>query len=906
MRKIYTILLVMVSSGLALAQNSLSGTVVGGTEQEPLINATVKVTGTDLVGLTNTMGQFTINNVPSGSQTARISYFGYTEKAVTVNVNGSTSMGIVALESSPVGLQEVVVSGVIDLVRDRQTPIAVSTVRASEIRQKLGNQEFPEILRFTPSVYATKTSGGYGDGRINVRGFDQRNTAVIINGQPVNDMENGWVYWSNWSGLQDMANGIEVQRGLGASNLAVPSVGGTINIVTKSTLARQGGYVLAGLGNDGFLKTTVAYNTGVNDNGWSASFLLGRWQGDGYINGTQGAGWNYSVGLGYMFSEWNSVNFQLIGAGQWHHQRDARISIRDYRNFGEADKDGINRKLNLDWGMLDGEEYSYRRNFYNKPIASLNWDWNITSDVRLFTTLYGSWGRGGGTGPRGQNFGIYPFNKDLTQAMADGDLPYRNTDGTIDVDAVVANNRSGTPYNGPIDEFDGLIIGSNGYNQDGVNNNASIRRSSVNSHNWYGAISNLEFDVNDFTFGVGVDLRSYRGLHYRVLNDLLGLDGYYSTGNDFSEGQIVTSTSAADPFRNISESAKIDYYNIGEVNWGGVNGLAEYNTDRFNAVLQGGVSMQSYRRIDYFDQYPHASDLHTINGGYVKGGANFNLNDHHNVFANAGYIARPPFFDAVFPNFANGINDDVEAEKITSFELGYGYRSSYLDLNANGYYTTWTNRFISQSVQLPGGNEGTAVFSGIENVHTGVELEAVIKPMEGLRVRAMGSLGNWTYAGETTANVFDNNQNQIGTKTLYIDGVRVGDAAQTTLSLGVDYTITSGLSVDAAYHYFDQLYADFSVLDSEFDNADNNGALQLPSYGLLDLGVTYTIGLGGKQKLLARFNVNNLLNELYIAESETNIHGVENGYDTWNGISTQNSVWFGFGTTWNFSVKYSF
>ena len=34
--------------------------------------------------------------------------------------------------------------------------------------------------------------------------FNQRNVAIMINGIPVNDMENGWVYWSNWDGVADV------------------------------------------------------------------------------------------------------------------------------------------------------------------------------------------------------------------------------------------------------------------------------------------------------------------------------------------------------------------------------------------------------------------------------------------------------------------------------------------------------------------------------------------------------------------------------------------------------------------------------------------------------------------------------------------------------------------------------
>ena len=62
------------------------------------------------------------------------------------------------------------------------------------------------------------SGGGYGDGRINLRGFNSENVAVLINGIPVNDMENGRVYWSNWAGLGDVTSSMQVQRGLGASN----------------------------------------------------------------------------------------------------------------------------------------------------------------------------------------------------------------------------------------------------------------------------------------------------------------------------------------------------------------------------------------------------------------------------------------------------------------------------------------------------------------------------------------------------------------------------------------------------------------------------------------------------------------------------------------------------------------
>jgi len=283
-------------------------------------------------------------------------------------------------------LEEVSVSsGVIDVAKVRETPVAVSTLSLAEIQLKVGNLEFPEVMNRTPGVYATKQGGGYGDSRINLRGFDQRNTSFLINGQPVNDMESGWVYWSNWQGLTDVASGIQIQRGLGASRLAVPSVGGTVSIFTKAAELKEGGSLAQTIGNDGYTKTSAVVNTGVNANGWASSFLLSKWAGNGYVYGTQGEGWTYFGAVGYApKGSDHSLNLSFLGAGQWHHQRSAWVSIRDYQNFGE---EGIDRRWNTDAGFLNGEEYNMRRNFYNKPLATFNWDWDINSTWKLNTSL---------------------------------------------------------------------------------------------------------------------------------------------------------------------------------------------------------------------------------------------------------------------------------------------------------------------------------------------------------------------------------------------------------------------------------------------------------------------------------------------------------------------------------------
>ena len=878
-----------------------TGKVVEAGTNEPLPGATVVVKGTTIGAVSDFDGNFTIQ-AEEGSEVV-FSYLGYENLLATLK-NGATY----SLEVDQNTLSEVVVtSGVIDIAKVRETPIAVSTISPAEISLKTGNQEFPEIMNKTPGVYATKQGGGYGDSRISLRGFDQTNTSFLINGQPVNDMENGRVYWSNWQGLSDVASGIQIQRGLGASRLAVPSVGGTVSIFTKAAQKSRGGKLTQMIGNDGYTKTGVSYNTGVNEKGWASSFLISKWAGNGYINNTSGEGYTYFAAVGYAPEDSDhELNFTFLGSGQWHHQRDVWVSIRDYQNFGD---EGIDTRWNSNGGTLNGEEFSMRRNFYNKPLATFNWDWEINDNLNLATSLYGSAGRGGGTGPRGNNYrngvtDILPFRKDLTEHYLENGRGSRNADGSINFDAIVANNQSTTlGYTGDIGAFEGQLIGSNGFRDSNVNREVLIRRASMNSHDWVGGISNLEGQFGNWKTSIGIDLRKYTGQHYRVLNNLMGLDGYYSTGNKNSNGQIINTTVAASPFGSTGlDGPKIDYHNVGKVGWQGVNGLVEYGTDRLTAVVQAGLSNQAFQRIDYFDVPDNPeSDVSNVGGGYLKGGANYNINEKSNVFFNTGYISRQPQFDAVFPNFSNTISDDLQNEEITSFELGYGFIGKDLSFNVNAYSTSWGNRFVTRSLSNQQGVDGSAQFKNIDVQHNGIEFEGKYRLSDATKFRGMLSVGDWRYTKDFSAELFDENQQSIGTGTLYLKDAKVGDAAQLTASLGVDQRITKNISMDLDYRFVDGLYADYSITDSEFTNPDNQGALKLPSYGLFDLGVTGRVGKGW----VVRANINNLLNTTYIAESNSNIHA-DASSTTWNGVDTRNSVWFGFGRTWNASLSYNF
>ena len=909
----------LLASTTIFAQGTVTGTVMDSEMDGPLPGANVMVVGTQQGAMTDFDGNFSLD-VEDASGKIRISFVGYEPKTVQFNVSGgqTVDLGQIVLSPDANALSEVVITGVVDLAKDRQTPVAVSTIRSAEIQEKLGNQEFPEILNTTPSIYATKQGGGFGDSRITIRGFDTQNSAVMINGIPVNDMENGQVYWSNWAGLSDVASAVQVQRGLGSSKLAVSSVGGTINVVTRSAQMSEGGFVKASVGNDSYLKTVASYNTGLNDNGWSGSFLLSRTSGDGYVNGTEFEGYNYFIGVGYQANEDHEFNFMLTGAPQQHNQRGAFTPLSRYLEYGENGEP--NEKYNLDFGYRNGEEFTFAGNFYHKPVASLSWEWDITSLSKLSTTAYASFGRGGSIGSIGRINGNQSFALPLTE------------DGLLPIDDIFAWNsgqevpsfatREGQPTQREPYSGDGAFQGQfvNTGNGDRTAENGISQRSSVNSHNWFGVISNFETELTDrITLDVGADLRSYRGFHYRRLVNLMGADTYRSTADSNNPSRFLNETyeptigNTLNVFKSIDDEEKIDYNNDGLVRWAGTFGQLEYAGDQLSAFVQGSISNQGFKRIEYFNEAPgnQETDWENILGGNIKGGANFNIDDNHNVFGNVGYYSKQPLFDAVYINFGNTLNPNLTNEQVFGLELGYGFRSQYFNANVNIYRTSWADRFESDNATFfedtPQEIRGTANLLGITQVHKGFEFDFYGRVGDKFRWNGMLSIGDWEYKDDVVASYFDENQNPIpgvDDAVLSLDGVKVGNAAQLTASVGANYQIINNLSVDGTFRYADNLYADFDATDA-LDEPDFE-VFELPSYGLLDLGASYGLDLG-ENRLNFRVNVNNVTDNIYISESNTNIlEGARADDVSYDGVNTRNNVFFGWGRTWNASVAFRF
>ncbi|MBT4778981.1 TonB-dependent receptor [Polaribacter sp.] len=835
----------MLVSTTVLGQTKISGTVVDESNQS-LPGASVLEKGTMNGTETDFDGKFSLNTT-SNSGVLVVSFIGY--KTVEMSFSSTKSnLGAIQLEEGGSTLDEIIITST-SFAIDRKTPVAVSTIKAADIERKLGTQEFPEVLKSTPGVYATKSGGGFGDGRINLRGFNSENVAVMINGVPVNDMENGRVYWSNWAGLSDVTSAMQVQRGLGAAKVAVPSIGGTINILSKTSDVNKGGNVVASTGNNGYQKYGFTLSTGLMENGLAATVSFAKISGEGYIEGTQFEGSNYFVNFSKEINENHKISFTSFGAPQRHGQRQNMSTVSTYRN-AEA-----GNQFNPDWGYKDGQVTHIEDNFYHKSQTSLNHYWTINDNTSLSTAAYVSYGSGGGGGTAGTN-------RDLFGVRLGG------ADQPVDLDNIVEINRA-----------------------NGALGSEAILRASRNDHEWYGLLSTFKTNLTDeLTFIGGLDVRTYTGKHFREVTDLLGGDYYFDNEN-------VNNPNAA-----LVVGDKMGYNNDGEVGWLGFFGQLEYGTENFDAFVSSSLQKTSYQRIEYFlyDLSTEAGkDLATsekikLDGYSIKGGANYRLDDVQNVFANIGYFERPAAFNAVFNGYNNTkINRDAENEKVFSLELGYGVRAEKFAANVNVYRTQWNDRTFTRSVRAtePGAEDYTANLLGVNALHQGVEFDFTYKPSNNLNFSGMVSLGDWKWDNNLEdVPVFNENQEEVTTLSLPIKGLRVSNAAQTTAALGMLYKFWDRTSITVDYNYFANLYARIDVLNYANATETPTDSYKVPSYGTVDASLRHSFNFGTFDTTLTA-RINNLLDTEYIADAID---------------ASDPLVFFGFGRTFSLSAKIKF
>ncbi len=893
-------LLCLFMADFVMAQTAtIDGQIVDATTREPLIGATIS-TNDGNGTITDFDGQFKLV-IPHGTHTLTFSYISYDPQSMELVVTGDMSLDI-KLESENL-LNEVVVTA--DIAIERETPVAFTNIPTKKLDEELASQDIPMILNSTPGAYATETGGGDGDARITIRGFNQRNIAVMLDGIPVNDMENGWVYWSNWFGLDLVTQTMQVQRGLGASKLSIPSIGGTVNILTKGIDAKRGLRFKQEIGNNGFLRSTIGVTSGRLSNGFGISAAASYKQGDGWVDGNFTKGYFYYLRIDKQLGS-HLISLSGFGAPQQHGQRpfsyetglvDTVFALENGVPQSAIDELLVvhqGRRYNQHWGYKDGKLFNTRKNYYHKPQISLRHSWQANNRLFWSNIAYLSIGTGGGTAPTGD------------------EIP-RSESGEYDIDAAIAANQE-TTFSNPNGESNTII------------------RSSNNDHFWYGLLSTANYKLSPvFTLAGGIDARYYRGDHYRSVYDLLGGTGYLEPENN----------EQVDPTIPLQEGGKLEYDNSGFVRWGGAFALLEFKKDKLTAFANVSGAVSGYSMVDYMkpkivelgdtsllvsytDTIEYKGQTYTLGSAEAKDqrvdwinipsytfkvGASYNFDQHHNVFFNSGYLSKAQRFNNVINNNRFGeellVFNEYDNEKIIAFELGYGFKSRIFSANLNTYYTIWENKPLDSppTAQLdntdPESDRIAINISGIDALHQGIELDFAFEPIKEIGIEGLVSIGDWRWTSAETGVV------QLPNNVYMFDfdatDVRVGDAAQLQFGGLIRYEPIKSLYFKLKGTYFAKNYANFQPEDLEDENAGRQ-SWKMPNYTLFSFHMGYyfkvkNVGLN------LRANVLNLLDEVYISDARNNDRFNSPQYSDFDAKSA--SVHYGQGRRYTLSLQIS-
>jgi hypothetical protein len=237
-----------------------------------------------------------------------------------------------------------------------------------------------------------------------------------------------------------------------------------------------------------------------------------------------------------------------------------------------------------------------------------------------------------------------------------------------------------------------------------------------------------------------------------------------------------------------------------------------------------------------------------------------------------------------------------------------------------GYYMTdWINRNLTKAVSSGQGSSGDTdviFLTGVNQNHSGLEVEASMQVIDMLHLTAAASFGTWKFTDDANGTYQEdefNDQGQVTgqTSTDYSYALKdlfVGDMPQTGMALGVTLTPIAGLSVQALFNYYDKNYSDWgpSAREVESDGtADREQVWMAPSYNKLDLHVNYDLPISiAGTKMTAFAHVFNALDAVYVQDAVD--HSQYNSYGDKVHAAHNAEVFLGTPMYFNGGLKVSF
>ncbi len=254
--------LLVAAAAAETALQPIEGRVVdpGG---EPIAGATI-VVDSRTVGTTDEDGRFSFDLAP-GVWTVVVSHPGHRTLRSVQEVNGPVHGLRLELTPRTAMTEWVTVSAI---RAGDEVPITRRNLDREEIETLGYGQDAPALLQYTPSVTWYSDSGaGSNYSYLSLRGIQQTRINMTYDGVPLNDPAEHAVYFNNFHDFTDAVGSIQIQRGVGTSTVGAPAYGGSVNFASLPFSESSGGDARIVLGSFDTTRASLAYESGILDNG---------------------------------------------------------------------------------------------------------------------------------------------------------------------------------------------------------------------------------------------------------------------------------------------------------------------------------------------------------------------------------------------------------------------------------------------------------------------------------------------------------------------------------------------------------------------------------------------------------------------------------------------------------------
>ncbi len=808
-RTIFTLMLLVVfSSGVVMAQGEdlqLRGTVISSEDDSPLPGVYVSSMRALGQAVTDDNGVFIITT--EIGDVLLFEYENMQDKEIQVD-----QIADITVSMTP-SLED---------FDESDFELPVITLSTGDIEGDAQSYDISRLLQGSRDVYVSTSGFDFVQARYRIRGYSSENNAVLMNGIPVNDMETGRAYYSNWGGLNDVTRLTEGYNGIGVLRNSFGRVGGATNITVRASQFGESSRLTYSLANRSYNnRIMMTHATGIMDNGWAVTVSGSRrWADEGYVEGAFYDAWGYFFSVERIINSDHSIGFVFLGAP-------SESGGRGVATQEAYDLTG-NNYYNPNWGYQNGEKRNARVGKYHQPFSILSHYWDLSDKTTVTTSAALSMGRGGRTAlnwydapdPRPDYYRYMPSNYKGNQQMMDyyTDLWLSDPEfGQLNWDDFYnANVKNLFSVNDAFGEEGNVVTG---------NRSKYMLEERRIDHRRITFSSNLQSHQSDnLILSGGANVRLHQGYQFKAVNDLLGGDWWLDVDQfaerDFDDPDMAQ-TDINNPNRLVEEGDRFGYDYVANINNYDAYAQAEFFFPKYDFYLSANLSHTTFWRTGNMknprfpdNSYGDSEKQNFTNFG-LKGGFTYKITGRHYVTTNAIYKTRAPFFwnAYVSPRVRDHLVEGLSSETIYGGDLSYIVRTPRIKSRFTLFMTdfndqTWSRSFYHDELRT----FVNYVMTGVDTRHYGVELGLDINISSTLSGHIVAGTGDYFYNSRPNVSIARDNDFEVleDQRTVYLQNYKIGGMTHTAGSVGLRYNSPRYWFVGVSTNYFDDIYIDIN------------------------------------------------------------------------------------------------